>query len=561
MKTKIFATLALCGAFVGLTGCIEEVEPSGGTITQTQLNSSVKAGMATLQAIPATMIKSNSDNSGWHGDFGYPAMMIIRDEMTGDFTVNCKQTGYDHFGGYAQNYVQQDLALMGYLYRYYGSLLLSCNKGAGAFPADVEEEAAKGCRAKALAYRAMTYLDLARWFEYLPCDGTSPIMSFTDSETGETKDIDVTNLTFPIVTENTTAEAAQNNPRVDRQTMAQFILSDLEYALENIDYAPAEVQTKVFPDKSCVYGLYARLYMWLEDYAKAKEYADLAMAGYTPLTKAQWTNKTTGFNTPEGNNSWMWSCQLTEENRAVTTGICNFTSMMTPEATYGYAGVGATRDCDWSMYTRIPDTDFRKLSWVPYSGYGLLNEIDFILASTNSEKLAFRNKFRLACIKFRPGNGEPDDYHIGSATAQPVMRMEEMAFISMEAAAQLGQGNAKTDFENWMKTYRNPSYTCNVTEKDALVEEIVFNKRVELWGEGQTLWDLKRLNYSVTRGYEGTNFYEQIRFNTDGRPAWTNMVFLVSETNANRALVNNPNSRGCYDPIKDDVVKFNKSNW
>ena len=32
-----------------------------------------------------------------------------------------------------------------------------------------------------------------------------------------------------------------------------------------------------------------------------------------------------------------------------------------------------------------------------------------------------------------------------------------------------------------MKGYRYPSYECKVTNQDDVVEEIVFQKRVELW--------------------------------------------------------------------------------
>lgn len=75
-----------------------------------------------------------------------------------------------------------------------------------------------------------------------------------------------------------------------------------------------------------------------------------------------------------------------------------------------------------------------------------------------------------------------------------------------------------------------------------MVEEIVFQKRVELWGEGHTLFDIKRLNYSVTRRYDGTNFRNETAFNTVGRPAWMNMVFVQTEGNSNSAMKdwNNP---------------------
>ena len=114
-----------------------------------------------------------------------------------------------------------------------------------------------------------------------------------------------------------------------------------------------------------------------------------------------------------------------------------------------------------------------------------------------------------------------------------------------------------------MKAYRNPKYTCNKTKVEDVVEEIVFQKRVELWGEGQTLWDIKRLNYSVERGYNNTNWIKAARFNTEGRPAWMNLVFVQTEGNSNEALRgwNNPNTTGLYNEIPDDEVNFDAKKW
>ncbi|MCM1522265.1 MAG: RagB/SusD family nutrient uptake outer membrane protein [Muribaculaceae bacterium] len=556
MKTKIFATLALTVATMGLTtGCVEDVTPMGSTITQEQLQGNTKAGGATLSAIPAMVIYSNSDNSDWHGDFGYPSMMIVRDRMTGDMLINCHGTNYDHFSGYAQAYNAENLAVNQRVWNYYTRFVLACNKAAATFPAGIETEDGQGCRAIALGYRALAYLDMARWYEYLPCDKTSSI---------NTSGNNVLNLTVPIVDENTSEQMATNNPRASRDEMFNFIKSDLDYAAENIEKAPEEFQDFTYPNLACIYGLYARLYMWVEDYAKAKEYADLAISthGGSPLTESQWNDPKTGFNTPDGNTSWMWGSQLTSENRAVTTGICNWVSWMSPEATYGYSAAGAVADIDYSMYNRINNNDFRKLSWCPtllaLQAKVLLNGI-----TTNVGKASFCNSHKYAVIKFRPNEGETSEYQVASAGANVLMRIEEMYFISIEAQAHLDASAGKDALVNFMKSYRYATYACNKTAPDDIIEEIVFQKRVELWGEGHTLFDIKRLNYSVNRGYKDTNWYRQTRFNTEGRPAWMNYTIVQTEGNSNQAVKdwNNPNTTGLYEMIADDVVDWDETKW
>ena len=137
---------------------------------------------------------------------------------------------------------------------------------------------------------------------------------------------------------------------------------------------------------------------------------------------------------------------------------------------------------------------------------------------------------------------------MGAATAYPIMRVEEMYFIEAEAAAHQNASQGQSLINNFMKNYRDPAYNTTLSG-DALVEEIVFQKRVELWGEGQTFFDIKRLNYSVTRGYPGTNCTDiQCLLNTKGRPAWMNYVIVRTEENNNSALINynNPDPTDKY---------------
>jgi hypothetical protein len=86
------------------------------------------------------------------------------------------------------------------------------------------------------------------------------------------------------------------------------------------------------------------------------------------------------------------------------------------------------------------------------------------------------------------------------------------------------------------------------TDVDA-IDEIVFQKRVELWGEGLSFYDYKRLDMSVTRGYEGSNVDPTRQFNTNGRPAWMNICIVKSEKNNNSAIKGweNPDPSDKYD--------------
>ena len=122
-------------------------------------------------------------------------------------------------------------------------------------------------------------------------------------------------------------------------------------------------------------------------------------------------------------------------------------------------------------------------------------------------------------------------------------------YIEAEAAAHLSESEGKQLITDFMVNYRDPEYVCTASGND-LIDEIVFQKRVELWGEGISFYDIKRLNMSVTRGYEGTNFDVAERFNTEGRPAWMNCCFVRNEKNNNAGLkgFENPDPSGAYTP-------------
>jgi len=101
-------------------------------------------------------------------------------------------------------------------------------------------------------------------------------------------------LTIPKITEKGT-EDMYNNPRMTNKEAFEFILSDLDKAEEYL--AGYKRENKYTPDLSVVYGLKARAYLTMEDWANAEKYAKLAQQGYTEMTGEEYTSKTTGFNT------------------------------------------------------------------------------------------------------------------------------------------------------------------------------------------------------------------------------------------------------------------------
>lgn len=525
--TKIFAGMFCAASLFTTTSCIDETFPTDAA-TEDQLGSSAKATEALLWAMPA-FLNDESTVAGNHYEWGYGSQMHIRDVMTGDMTVVA--TGYDWYSQWGTNQNQgENSANTQYVWNYYWKFVQTANNLIAAVNPETATPNQLGMLGAAKAYRALAYLDLAQMYEFLPNDKTSNINAAGN---------DVLNLTVPIVKEGMSEDAVRNNPRAHRKDMAEFIINDLNDAekyIVNLTHAD-----KTVPHLDAVYGLKARYYMWVADYENAKKYARLAIdnnTGYV-MDEIDCLSTEAGFNDP---SPWMWASTTQKEDAVVKTGILNWASWMSPEATYGYNYAGATSMIDAAMYNRISNTDFRKLMYKAPAGHVLEAKVPYINAAVGAELPEY------AAIKFRPNEGNTEEYTIGSSTSYPIMRVEEFYFIEAEAAEHLAAGEGMALLEAFMKENRDPEYI--VAPGVDAIDEIVFQKRVELWGEGQSFFDYKRLNMSVTRGYEGSNVDAARQFNTNGRPAWMNFCIVLTEKNNNKAIIDweNPDPTNKYTP-------------
>lgn len=536
----IYKSLIAAAAMVPmLSSCIEETFPTSG-MTEEQLGSSATATEALVWGMSAYMNHVGTISSDRHWDWGYGSFMHIRDVMTEDVAII--STGYDWYQSWEMDQNQgSGFIYPQFFWNLYYQLILTTNNTIGAINPEEANDQQLCYLGMGYAYRASHYLEMAQCYEFLPNTWTSNI---------NLNGNDISGLTVPIVTEDTDEETARDNPRATHDEMFNFILGDLTKAEEYIQKGVRTSKTQ--PDLAVVYGIYARLYLWeagVQDtygdaagaaasYTKAGEYARLAINNHagSPLTKEEWLSTTSGFN-DISSSSWMWGSDMVKEDDAVQTGILNWTSWNSNEAQFGYAAAGANMMINAATYDRISNSDFRKLSFIAPEGTALYGQEPMIDEEWDRENLA-----TYSSLKFRPAEGNVEDYTVGAASAYPLMRVEEMYLIEAEAAAHTNPAQGVSLINSFMQNYRYKSYNCTATDKDGVVEEIIFQKRVELWGEGRSFFDIKRLDYSVTRSYDGTNFYPNAALNTDGRPAWMNFCIVQTEQNNNSALIgwNNP---------------------
>ncbi|MDE7410920.1 MAG: RagB/SusD family nutrient uptake outer membrane protein [Paramuribaculum sp.] len=530
-------TVAAIVAPLFLTSCVEDTFPTSG-VTSEQVSQNSKGVEAILSGMPAYMKKYHLWGS-YSFNFGYPSLFIQMNVQTQDMINN--PTGYDWFSFWSE--VSTNLnsnMLMSQTNWYYLNFQVRAANDVITAMEGAETSYAMGALAQAYLYRASTYLDMARIYEFLPNETISPITSAGN---------DVTGLTVPVNTPEMTAEQLSNNPRLPHKDMVTFLLNDIQTAIDLYDAGGEAPSSKVYPSKAVAYGLMARVHLWDENYPEASKYAKMAIdqAGATPLTKEEWLSTTDGFNNSSV-SSWLWSIEYEQEDDPVNTSDC-WTSFMSPETPFGYGGQYAAYMCiDKSLYDRISNADFRKLAFKAPEGHPLSGREPWLNASKAAEYEPYTS------IKFRPAGGNLTTRKVAYATAIPLMRIEEMYFIQAEAEAHNSPSTGKQLIESFMQTYRYQSYTCPFSDVDGVVDEIILQKRMEFWGENTSFFDFKRLDMDVIRAYPGTNWPDTQRFNTNGRPGWMNWPFVDYEGEFNLGVRGylNPNVGDQWTPITDE---------
>lgn len=269
----------------------------------------------------------------------------------------------------------------------------------------------------------------------------------------------------------------------ERATVAEtykLIDEDITKALELLKDKPNTGQKhRIQYATAC--GIAARIALTKADYAKAEEYAQLAIAG-SGATLQSGDALLDGFNNL-GASEWIWGYHQNSEQNTYYTSF---------GASFSYNFVGHNRSMRFSVnrtiYNKTNPTDVRRKWFV------CQDLKDVIPADANP-------------AYFNPANwevsGQSIKFKTPSATASPMdavmMRLGELYYIQAEAEARQGKyAEAQATLFAVMST-RDPAYQQSSSTGEALIEEIMNNKRMDLWGEGLRFFDMKRLGIVPNR--------------------------------------------------------------
>lgn len=535
MNNRYFVAL-LGSAMLLTTSCSDlDTNPSGSTMSDGQLNEVLAQDQSKLKSevsgMYANMIECEAITQ-WYGsarhyDFGYASTMMMMDASGQD--EPSQVSGYNWYNKplrFVDRTANSETTY--FIWNQCYKNIKAANDVLKSVDLENLSDVAKSYVGQAYAMRAFEYFTLIQLYQF----------SYKGHEDA---------AGVPIVTEKT-AEAEANNPRAAVKDVYKQIMDDLNTA---IDYLTDSRSAKSEINRQVAYGLRARVNLVMQNWSDAAADAQKAAEGYTPLSKD--AAAAPGFNDVSASN-WIWGNIVDESNDIVQSGILNFPSMMCSFTGNGYSPTYACRMINSKLWKEIPSTDVRKGWWIDENLNSPIVNPKYVVHQEDEDEDG--NVVKYLAVYNQTGDEVADitepytNVKFGAYKNQygnelnacdiPLMRVEEMILIQAEATAMGGNvEEGKRILENFVRTYRDPSYTCNATTAEGVQDAVWFQRRVELWGEGFSFTDLLRLKKPLDR--TGANYEVSVRFNLPAESPIFLYLIPEDEENHNEALVGNNN--------------------
>ncbi len=409
-----------------------------------------------VDALYNMMVEWNLMGTDSHDSFGFMSILHSTDMMTEDIIMSkLSHFRYDYALDNREWSYRRTNTNWTYLY----SLISGANTVLALTSSESTNPTILAYRGQALAIRGMSYYYLIQMYQHL----------YPVSAAGDKPGIPLYRA------------SNEGKPNILARAKVSEVLgqieSDLTTAVANLDGYVRGNKNQV--NQNVANGLLARYYLLTEQWDKAVLAARAAQTGYSVMPASSLKDGFMDITNPE----WMWGFDHNSETSSIYASFFSHISNLTP----GYAGLEyAPRQIDKRLYDFIPATDARKQLYQDAAGS--------VTNTAPRNESATGWKLPYASLKFGWADGFTQDYLY--------MRASEMVLIEAEALAhQAGKGGeAATALKKLMEN-RNPAWNlANVT-----VDDVWMQRRIELWGEGFSYFDLKRLNKGIDRTYDGSN--------------------------------------------------------
>lgn len=412
-----------------------------------------------------------------HDDFGQKGYDIYSDFLSGDLALHVSTYGW--YRRLTEFTVTTDFTNNGNYkpWRYYYRLVRSANSvisALGGNEAVPELDENKHIMGQAKAMRAYCYFYLTQFYatEYIPTDEILPI--YTD----------------PL---------QQNQPKSSTTDVYALIVQDLTEAIPLLETFSRTGKHQI--NKYVAEGLLAYTYAVMggnDNLTKAKNLtADIINNGGFTLMSADevaytFTDDPVGgfndINTP----GWMWGVDLTSDNGL---DLVSWWGQM-DRYTYSYQWAGDVKTLDEGLYNLIPADDVRKKQ--------------FYADPASTYYLAPLYKF------YDPGRTIGGQRNV--ITDYVYMRVAEMYLLNAETAAKSDDlPTAKTSLKALVSIRVPDASYIDGLSKQALLDEIYLQTRIELFAEGKSYLAMKRNHATIVRGANHLSFVGESILSNDPR--------------------------------------------
>lgn len=445
----MFVGLLSCGI---LTSCSEdslETIPTD-SMSGTGLLANANSALVPLNGIYRSMYSAWSTSGNTHQVFGISAYNLMADVMGEDHIMAASGSGwfwYDCLYNVKARYNttswrSYDLWNAYYTWISNANYIISAEETMDGEKTDVNYVIGQ-----AYAIRAYSYFMLAQ--------------SFARTYKGHETD-----PCCPIYTEPTSA-GTEGQPRATVQAVYDQITSDIDKAVELLKDTRQRHISHI--SYAVALGFKARIALVMENWGVAKSAAHDAItaSGRTVLPVESFT----GLNDASKGNV-MWGAEIIADQSGMYAGF--FTHMDADAEAYG---ASAPKRINKLLYAKMSETDARTAWWNPKDNY-------------QQEK-----------FKFKDRQTWTGDYIW--------MRVEEMYLTAAEAECRLEERQNAIDDLMAVMEKRDPEYECTKSgtelgrltsdETGSLLEEIITQRRIELWGEFGRIYDIRRLKQGFRR--------------------------------------------------------------
>ena len=495
---KIFGKMTLALAAVALlsSACSKdflETRPTS-SIDEGTIFSNAESSMMAINGIHRLMHEggSNGTTTGYYGQGGYTTFMLHLAMMSDDVVWTYNNVMYQDCASWVHHWdLVHKYNDLNYYWKFFYRVINNANKILEKID-DIPELSGTGnyrnfVKGQALAYRAFAHFQLVQtWAKRYDAAGN--------------------NTQLGVILR--TKPSMENAARSSVEDVYTQINKDLDDAIACLEQVPDGFKkNKTHIDQWVAKGFKARVLLTQGKWAQAAAVAEDVVNNSGAALQAD-TYTCGMFNNQMSdmtNTEWIWAQGGSDD--AAQHGALRAWHSFISNNSISYCR-NTPRAILNTLYATIPTTDVRHNNWIenPYT----TGKKSTCVAPVDGAPIVPTGTARLApwmSQKWLINDGGVQNTYFDV----PYMRLPEMMLIMAEGYARAGGNDAKARTVLYtLGHHRDPAYTMPTETGAALVDKIIWQRRVELWAEGGLRWfDLKRLNLPCDRGAAPREGYNQ----------------------------------------------------